>query len=219
MTVQASARVEVQLSPGVWTDITGDVLVETEIRWSRGIRGSGPTDRVASTGTLECSLRNDADPKTGRLKGWYSPNHPNVRAGWMHDIPIRLVGRYLGVDRPIWRGRIRTIDPTPGDTPNRVSVLAQDSFGDFAETKVREIPAQVDVTEVDLIQAVIDALPTENQPVATSFDAALDSYPFAFDNVGAGTVALGLLSDAMISAYGRLFQAADGRLRYINRQR
>src|ERR1051325_4345164 len=61
MTVQASARVEVQLSPGVWTDITGDVLVETEIRWSRGIRGSGPTDRVASTGTLECSLRNDAE--------------------------------------------------------------------------------------------------------------------------------------------------------------
>lgn len=214
--VYTQVRVEVQLVVSVWTDITRDVLTDAGIHCVRGTSGHGPLDKVADPGRLEFSLRNDKG-NTGKIRSWYSPNHPNARAGWTEGIPVRVVARFLSVDYPLWRGKIATIDPTPGDDPQRTAVMAQDSMADFTETEVREIAPQIDESEVALLQAVIAALPTEAQPVATSYDAALDSYPLSFDNVGAGSAAIGLINDAVLSAFGTAFVAGDGTFTYINR--
>ena len=45
-------------SAGAWTDVTTDVLTDPALRASYGIRGAGPTDRVASTGVLNFALDN-----------------------------------------------------------------------------------------------------------------------------------------------------------------
>jgi hypothetical protein len=212
----AAFRVDVQLTAGVWTNITRDIVHETGIRAFRGTRGVGPLDRIADPGTMEYSLRNDRG-NSGRTRSWYSPNHGSVRHGWTEGIPCRLVGTFAGVDYPLWRGKLRTIDPTPGDEPQRCGVLAQDIFGDFAETRVRAVTPQIDQTEVQIVQAILAALPAESQPVATAYDAALDSYPVALDNIGDGAQAYTLLHDVVVSAFGMLAIDGDGTFRYTNR--
>lgn len=214
--VMSAAEVMSHYLVGQWTDLTRDVLTEVGIHFVRGINGNGPLDRTADPGRLEFSLRNDKG-NTGKTRSWYSPNHPQVRSGWQEGIPARLMARYQGVDYPVWRGKIITIDPTAGDAPQRVAVVAQDAIADFTEAQVREIPPQIDQSEVALLQAVLDALPVEAQPVAVNFDAALDEYPLAFDAIGAGTAALGLMNDAVTNAVGTLFVSGDGTLTYINR--
>lgn len=218
MAVTATVRIDVQFSVGVWTAITADVVSALGIRCRRGMLGGGPLDRVAAPGTLEFTLRNDSR-NSGTTAGWYSPNHASVRSGWTHGIPVRLVATYASTDYPLWRGRVRSIRPEPGQyLSRRVHVLAQDCIGDLADTRVRAITPQVDQTEDALLQAVIDAMDTEAQPPAVDFDAGLDTFPYAFDDTAGGDVALGLVSAVTVSALGMVFPLNDGTLRYQNRQ-
>ena len=53
MSFYAEIRIELQLSAGVWTDVSADVL--DGISGSSGIAGNGPRDRVASTGKVALS--------------------------------------------------------------------------------------------------------------------------------------------------------------------
>jgi hypothetical protein len=213
---QVSAnRIAAHYAAASWTELT-DVLTETGIYAVRGSQSTGPIDRLADPGTLEFSVRNDKG-NSGRTRSWYSPNHPNARSGWTEGIPVRLVGRFLSVDYPLWRGRIRTIDPTPGDSPQRAAVVAHDVIADLTEADVREIPPQIDRSETELLTAVFNALPIEARPAAIDFDASLDIYSFAFDGIGKGQKAIGLINDVIVSAVGTGFVAGDGTFIYRNR--
>src|SRR4051812_38737457 len=105
--VRATVRIETQLSAGVWTDISGDVVESEPIRLKRGMGGSDPRDRVAIPGTLTFAL-NNSQRNTGSTQGWYSPNHTSVRSGWTFGIPIRVIATYAAVDYPLWYGRVRS---------------------------------------------------------------------------------------------------------------
>ena len=71
---------------GSWVDITDDVLGVVRGEW--GISGTGPTDFVADTGSLEFDLQN-YNPV-----GKYSPGHPNCTSGWKKASPC---GRRLPI--------------------------------------------------------------------------------------------------------------------------
>ena len=201
---------------GAWTDVSADVVAEEGVRWKRGMTSNAPGDCVAGTGTLEFSLRND-ELNSGATAGWYSPASAACRPGFTFGIPVRLVAND-GTDRPQWRGRLRTILPDPGIYgTRRTHCTAQDCVGDLAETDVRSIAPQINKTEVQLLTALIAALPAESQPPATSFDAALDTYPYAFDDIGGGTTAMDAAKRVVASAQGLLYAKADGTLRYDNR--
>jgi hypothetical protein len=96
-------------------------------------------------------------------------------------------------------------------------VLCQDAAADLAAAVARAIPPQLNQSETQLLTAVLDAVATDARPPSV-FDTALDTYKFAYDNVGDGTVALGLIQDATMSAVGATFIDARGQLRYVNRQ-
>lgn len=213
----ATPRIEAQLSVGVWTSLATDLSAAESFVWSRGMSGGGPLDNVASPGTCTFGLKNwDAG---ARRDGWYSPNHANVRAGWAYGIPIRVVVAYLGTDYVRWTGKLRAIDPVPGlYRERRVRCLALDCMTDLAENDVREITPQVDQTENDLVQSVIDAMPTAAQPVAVDYDDSLDTYPYALDDASSGTKALTLIARVLNSARAFGYPLADGTFKVSNRQ-
>ena len=217
MPVRATVRVDAQLSAGVWTSLRTDISSAEPLTWRRGMAGGGPLDNIATTGTCEWSLKNDAASGGSRLQGWYSPNHANVRTGWTYGIPIRVVVTYSGTDYTLWRGRLRDIDPMPGQYgPRRVRCVAHDFMGELAEAEVR-VGIQVDQTEVQCLQAILAELPSAAQPAATSYDTALEVFPWALDNVSTGVSALTGVIDVTDSAQGRVYVSKDGTFTYTNR--
>lgn len=214
--VRATVRVDAELSAGVWTSLRDDLSAAAEsFTWRRGMAGGGPADTVARTGTCEFSLKNWA--ATPRRQGWYSPNHANVRSGWTFGIAIRIVATYASIDRTLWRGRLRTIDPLPGQYgAQRVRCLAHDFMGDLAEAEV-QVAIQIDQSEVQCLQAIIAAMPADAQPAATSYDTALETFPWALDNLASGARALTGVIDVGNSCQGQIFVSKDGTFTYKNR--
>lgn len=215
--VRATVRIDVQLSVGVWTSLRSDISSAVPFKWSRGMAGGGPLDNVAKPGTLEFGLKNWADPAGSRLQGWYSPNHANVRTGFGFDIPVRVVATYSATDYTLWRGTLRKIDPVPGQYgPRVVRCVAQDFMGVLAETEVN-VAIQIDQTEVECLQAIVAALPSDAAPVATSYDAALEEFPYALDNLSSGAQALTGVIGIADSCQGQIYVSKDGTFTYKNR--
>jgi hypothetical protein len=217
MGVSVSMRLEVQLSVGLWTDITVDTVASAGVHLRYGIDGNGPTDCLAGTGELSFTLRNDAR-NSGGVQGWYSPAHASRRPGWTFGIPVRVVLTYSGTDYTKFRGKIREIVPDAGQYGmQRVRVVAYDGMRDLVEADVRAVAIQVNKTEAQLLDAALDSLETESQPIARDLNAGVDSYPYAFDKVGEGVKAAALIKDVVQSAYGLAFVKGDGTFAYRNR--
>ena len=215
--VRASVRLDAQLAPPTWTSLRTDISSAETFSWRRGMAGGGPLDTVARTGICEFGLKNWTDTGGSRVQGWYSPNHANVRSGWTFGIPIRVVVTYSSTEYVLWRGRLRTIDPMPGRYgAQRVRCTAHDFMGDLAESDVN-VAIQIDKTEVQCLQAIVAALPAEAQPVATDYDTALETFPYALDNLVSGASALTGVISIGDSCQGQIFAGADGTFRYVNR--
>ncbi len=187
------------------------------IRSQRGIIGSTPKDRVEGPGTLEFTLQNHAG-NSGGLQGWYSPNHANCRSGWTYGVPIRLVLQYLGIEYPVWWGRLATIDPIPGKYRSQlVSCIAHGAMATLTDVKLRSIAAQQGKTEAELLTEILAAVPAEALPPATDLDLGLDTFTYALDRLGSGVSARTPIYDVVLSALGKCYVKGDGTLRYENR--
>jgi hypothetical protein len=206
----ASGVVELELN-GVWTDVLADMPSDQKLSIEYGIAGTGPLDRIASTGICRFQLRS-------LTHGYYSPGHVNCRPGFTHGIPIRVTFT-LGVTQYTkFRGKLYDIRPTPGQFKHkRVDVMAVDGMEDLATFIVRDIDPQAAKSTDALLQEIVDAMPAEAQPVAVDFDAGLDTFPYAFQNVGNGVSGLALAADVVKSEIGFLYQKGDGTLRFENR--
>ncbi len=216
--VRATLRIDAQLSVGFWTSLRNDISAAERFVLRRGMPGNSPKDNTASTGTCEWGLKNWADSAGARLQGWYSPNHANARSGWTEGIPIRVVATYGGSDHTLWTGRLRFADPIPGRYgPQRVRCFATDAMDDLANTEVRSVDPQVDASEVECLQAIIAAMPADSRPVATSYDTALETFPYALDNLSGGVMAMSAAVDVADSCQGYIYIAKDGTFTYINR--
>ncbi len=217
MGVAYTFRVEAELSPGVWSNISADLVAAEGLRIDYGIQGNGPLDSVAGTGMLEFTLRNDAG-NAGGTQGWYSPLHASVRAGWNYDVPVRVIFTY-GTDRTKFYGKLRVITPDAGAyRRQRVSVVAYDLMRDLAEADIREVDLQVNKSEDELVEAVLAALPADSQPVATDLDAGVDLVPYAFHDVGDAEKALSLMKKVAVSSLAFLAMTGSGTLIMRNRQ-
>ncbi len=79
--------VEAQFDGTTWTALNTDII--TDISFSYGIMASNAPIRVADIGKLSFDL-NNTETNTAGLVGYYSPGHPNCRAGFAPGLPIRL---------------------------------------------------------------------------------------------------------------------------------
>ena len=196
-----------------WTDITADTIAEDGLTIDYGFDGTGPLSVLAGTGVCTFTLQN------WNPTGKYSPGHASCTAGWALGVWIRVVFvPETGPDLVKFIGKVQFLDIEAGAYGRkRVAVIAHDAMGDLTRATVRNITAQVNQTDVALLQAVYAAVPATSLPVATSFDTAIDTYPYAFGDVSAGQSAAKLLQDVLISAMGLLVQHGDGTHVYINR--
>jgi hypothetical protein len=208
--VYPGVAVEAELSTGVWTNIYDDVAKSAPVRIAYGISGDGPTDCVAGTGECQFAMLNAAN-NWGRPLGFYSPRHARCRAGWGFGTGIRVRFFHNGTWRTKHRGKAWVIDPTPGLYRERtVGVVSYDAMRDIAEADIREVTVQFSASESDLATEILDALPAAAQPIARSIDTGVDSFPYAFHDIGPGTKALSLLKDVAVNSFSLIAMKGDG---------
>lgn len=158
-----------------WRDITGDHIAGS-LSWGGGIRGRGPTDRVAIPGQLKVELKNGQSASGGL--GYYSPNHANKRTGWAIGARIR-VKLVSGADTRYWLYRVKGIKPVPGQYgPRRVEVTAKDYMQELSNQKVSGLSIQTGKRGDELFDLLVDSLPIA--PTATDYDTGAFVMPYAF---------------------------------------
>lgn len=163
-------------SAATWRDITADAIAGS-LRWSGGIRGGRPTDRVAMPGSLNVDLDNSIG-NSGGLLGYYSPNHANKRTGWQIGAKIRIK-LTDGSNTRYWLRRITDIHPAAGQYKRRrVEVTAADYIGEMSERKVSGLTIQQNKHGGELLPLLVARLPFA--PTATSYGTGVFRFPYAF---------------------------------------
>jgi len=197
-------RFELNLTAG-WTDVTGDVLVGTPQSVKRGIRASGPLDRVAGTGTLTFALRNDAGNSAG-LEGYYSPGHSNCVSGFGPGMYGRLIITYEGGEYCKFYGRVPYggIKVETGKLGmKRVFVEVRD-YMEQAAIHELYLPSFTTEKRIDQIAALIVAnMPTA--PLMTDYQTGTYIFNTVFDTVRAKTKALTEFGKLALSELGYVY--------------
>lgn len=208
-----SATVELELSAGVWTDVSADVLAP--ITGLYGIMGNGPNDRVASTGTFRFTLKNWTN--SGGVLGYYSPGHVACRGGF--DFGIRARIRWSDGASTITRGigRVVSITPTAGRYLGSTTLVEFVDYMDTAATAVVSgVETQLGQRADELLTTLLAAV-TE-QPESTDFDAGDSTFAYAFDTTtSTRLLLLPLCAQVVASEGGFLFLTGDGALTFTKR--
>jgi len=115
-------------------------------------------------------------------------------------------------------GKLRSADPDPGAyRTRRVRVTSYDGMRDLAETTLRDVAVQVNKTETELLTTVLDAVPANAQPKFRSLAAAVDTYPYSFNELGSGTAALRVIKRICVSGFGTAHMRGDGTFEFLSR--
>lgn len=163
-----------------WTALGRDVVADRGISLRYGIPGNGPTDRVASTGTLQFALDNSTR-NSARLQGYYSPGHANCRAGFDLSIPVQLAFTYNGTTYYKFRGSIKSIQPMPWSRSKReVLVTCVDWMDVIADTLLADLETQIDRQSWEVFGEIVDR--ALKPPVNTNVAINSDVFAFALDN-------------------------------------
>jgi hypothetical protein len=188
-----------------------------------GIRGSDPSGAVADAGALTFALNNAAG-NAARILGWYSPLNAIKRGGFDFNIPVRLVLTYRGLARYKFYGRLGNINVVPGAYDDRlVYCTAKDILDDYAEMPAPALDAQFNKRGDELLELLLNALPTDQQPAMRAVEPGLDVHPIAFDTIHEESMTMReALNQLCLTDFGRLYMigtttAPGGLLAYRNR--
>jgi len=214
-----SAVMEMELSTGIWTDVSSDVLQRVGVHWERGIPGDGPVDVVAQPGVMTFAFNNAAS-NSGGIRGWYSPSGPNVRTGFGFGTRVRLKIQSGSTFWYHFLGTLKMILPTPGTTGTaEAHCTAVSWFDQLSETRDLRLALQESYRSDQGVSDVIGKVATT--PANQSIDVGQDTYAFIFDDIGTNLSAIGVLQDICQSERGYLYErgdATDGEtLRFENR--
>jgi hypothetical protein len=200
---------ETTIVEGTLSDITADVDNNAPIDVSYGIRGNGPLDRIAATGTMTFSLNNAAN-NSGGVLGYYSPGHTNVRTGWDLGLLVRLKLTYDGTTYYKFAGNLVDIEPDAGSYGRRsVMCTAVDWMDEAARAKVKDVTIQTSKRADELVHSLVTNS-VSKQPLASSYDEGQSTFEYAFDNLlDTQTTVLRALADCVISELGYLYVKGD----------
>lgn len=196
---------EAILDPGEWFDLTSDVTTETPIVVFQGQRNSGPDDRVADSGSIRFTLRNDAGC-SGGVVGYYSPDHASVRSMWGLGRIVRVSLVKDGVTDYLSQGRIVTIEPSTGNLNEKtVDVVIADWMDIAARTNMPWISlGDVDgFTDDQVLQHIFDNL--DDAPDSTDFDTGTYAYAYPLSDLNDG-------NDKVLTVMQRLTRSGLGRI-------
>ena len=190
-----------------WTSIT-DVVISGGLNLTYGISGSGPADRVASTGTMTFALDNSTSNSAGLL-GYYSPNNANKRSGFELGIGVRLAITYGGITYYKWRGFLTSIEPMGGIKRERVTnCVAVDYMDDAASSLLNQVALQINKRSDEVFTAVYNNL--ARPAPATSIGTGVSTFAYALDNVqDESTTVLSAFQTIAASEVGFIYTKGD----------
>jgi hypothetical protein len=188
-----------------WVSVMGDTLDSDPIVLDYGVQGNGPDDRVGSTGTLSFTLNNNANNQAG-IVSYYSPLHPNHRAGHALNVPVRLVFEINGQDYHKFLGRLAESTPEPGrHGAHHVACLAVDLMDDWAANDLPFVPPILQntgaATAVDFLLTNLSAVAPDQAPATKSLETSVDVLPFVFHDPNRKKIRE-LIIDAVMSDFG-----------------
>ena len=205
----------VTVTDGGWQDIGSDAnQAAGPIAVSgQGITGSEVRDRTAGTSVMTFHLNNHSP------QGLYSPNHTNLKTGFVVGAPVRL--RMSGTSptplKTKYLGRIATI--TPGRTLRNklgiVTVTCVDSLDVLAKAKLKGIQIRTSITTKRIVKTALNI--ASGIPITADVTNALDDtddiYDFAFDGIKDDeTSPLSEIQKATISERGFFYYAYQNSL-------
>lgn len=199
-----------------WTDLTGDWYQGAGFSFSRGIDGSGPTARVARTGTMSFSLLNEAN--TAGIRGYYSPGHVNCRPGFARGIGVKLTLMVNNAEElNQFVGELRIARPEPNIHGQRLTACqAVDWMFHAGRFRVSDIPLQTDATDNAIFSLLVAGVPV--QPRALETHTGFDTFLYALDNSKAERAyLLEEFKRLAQSSLSRVYVQRDGTLTYETR--
>ena len=207
-TISATVVLQCELAGagGGWTDITADTRIGVQpLEIDYGINGSGPLDRIASTGTMIWAMDNSVS-NSGGVVGYYSPGHTNARAGWDIGIGVRCKLTYGGTDYYKGVGTLIIVIPDAGQYQRQaVLCTAVDWMDEAAITRIRGIGIQTNQRSDQIIDTIVTNSVTR-QPASTSYNTGQSSFAISLDNMNdTQTPVLAALADTVISELGYLY--------------
>ncbi|HML40347.1 MAG TPA: hypothetical protein PKD23_06675 [Bellilinea sp.] len=186
-----------------WLDISSDVVGEQSCVY--GIQGSGPTDRVASTGTFKFRLRNDKGC-LGGVAGYYSPGHAKQLAGWSTGLPFRVLIAYDGEIFCKFRGKVASILPQSGLSPQQVEVSAVDWF-DLANKYPVAVAVGYDQRIDQAAATLVTLMPSA--PQHQMYGTGADTFTTVFDDVKSTTRIATEFGKLALSELGYIYLRRD----------
>ena len=205
---------------GVWTNRWDDVIAESKVKASYGIKGFLPTQRVGTSGKMTFQLNNGENNSQSKL-GLYSPGHANAQLGFEIGMPVRLKFEYNEIRYYKFYGTIREPKPLPGQYRKRVtSVTAVDFMTDMSEHKLDLLEVSVNSTSNQLVSAIIGNM--TRQPNSSDIEVGQSIFAFAADGLkDEKTTALAGLQRTVLSEFGYAYTIGDsaggGKFRYEDR--
>jgi hypothetical protein len=153
---------------GAWHSIKTDAI--DSVIAQHGFNGISPTDRIATTGTMQLTL-NNAVNNTGSKEGYYSPGHTNCRTGFDLGALFRIKISDGSTTQYQLRSKATRISPDAGiHGQHKTSISCSDYFNDLAEAPLQQIPMQLN-TYINLaIQTVLGYMtiaPAHTSGIAT----------------------------------------------------
>jgi hypothetical protein len=188
------------------TNLTADVLLGTQsMNCSYGIKGAGPLNRVAQTGTLVFSLNNSVT-NSGGVQGYYTPGHANARANWDIGVIIYVGMVYDGTTYVKFYGSVNSIRPDAGEFRRQtVTVTCTDWMDEAAVSKLKEIAVQSDERSSALVNTIV-INSVGRQPLNKSLATGISTFAYALDNFNdTKTTVMRALADATMSEMGFLY--------------
>ncbi len=207
--------VELKLDGVVWTDVSADVRIQNGIRFSYGITGHRPTDRMARSGNIAFTLDNSIE-NSGGLQSYYTPGHTNVRTGFELNLPVRLSiasgslygsfpygdGTLYGGSIYKFTGKIIKISVMPGATGTQeVTCSGMDFIWEMGKHKLNLLGVK-ESRRSDLLFGDIVGNMTES-PEATSYSVGQQTFAFGLDDLkDEKTTALAAAQKTVMSEFG-----------------
>ena len=196
----------------VWQDVSADVRASEGLRFSHGISGADPTDRVGSAGQCKLAMEN-TEANSAATVGYYSPHHASKRAGFDIGTQLRIVFDWNGTEWIKWHGRITSISVEPGKQNRVVKVTADDWFLLAANARLLNQTLQETRFSRWVATDVLNTIPRPQLSVLYAMDFAAspygDRYPIVFDDLREGRSSLGEFARLNNARWGYIYERGD----------
>lgn len=190
-----------ELTSGIWTDISQDVSLVDIPRHKHGFNDLDINSRAADTGILTFQL-NNSQSNSAQLIGYYSPGHTNCRVGFEEGIRVKIEYTYASEVFDGWIGRIDSIDPSPFEVGTRQTKVIAVDWMNQATNHELDIEPAINKDFCELVALIIANMTI--QPTETTYNTCESTFSYVLDGQS-DTTAMTEFSYGARSEFGLIY--------------